>query len=326
VAAWLLREAGHEVLGLSLRLGQGADQAVEAGAKAAAELGLGHQVVEASGPFGARVVAASALAYAHGLTPNPCAMCNALVKLPVLWQAARRAGCGALATGHYARLLTGPEGTLLAEALDQAKSQAYFLARVEPELLGRLIFPLAELTKPRVKELAAQNGLTAAQRPESQDNCFLPPGGWDELVAAHAGIRGGPLEDEAGRLLGRHGGLHRFTIGQRRGLGVALGRPLYVLALDGERAAVTVGSESGLWSRGLKGGEARWRRDPGEQAGLKVRVRYAHGGAACRVETAADEVTVYFHEPQRAVAPGQLAVFFEGDTVVGSAWIREALH
>jgi tRNA-specific 2-thiouridylase len=326
VAAWLLREAGHQVLGLSLRLGQDEDQAALAGARSARELGIGHQVVEASRVFGEKVVAASARAYAQGLTPNPCAICNAAVKLPILWRAAQAAGCAGLATGHYARLRPGQEGPLLAEAADRAKSQAYFLARVEPELLAALVFPLAELTKPRVKELAAAHGLSAAERPESQDNCFLPPGGWDELVAVHAQIRGGPLEDEGGRVLGQHGGLHRFTVGQRRGLGVALGRPMYVLALDEGRAAVKLGPESSLWSRGLRGGEARWRRAPRDCSGLRVRVRYAHGAAPCRVETMGEDVTVYFHEPQRAVAPGQLAVFFDEDAVVGSAWIREALH
>jgi len=197
---------------------------------------------------------------------------------------------------------------------------------VEPELLTRLIFPLAELTKRRVKELAVRLRLSAAECPESQDNCFLSTGSWDELVGAYATVRGGPLEDEGGRLLGWHGGLHRFTVGQRRGLGVSLGRPLYVLALDGRRAAVTLGPESSLWCQGFRGCEARWRCEPAGCAGLMVRVRYAHSGAACRIETAGDDVTVYFHEPQRAVAPGQLAVFFHEDVVVGSAWICGALH
>lgn len=326
VAAWLLREAGHQVLGLSLRLGQGDDQAVAAGARAARELGVGHEVVDASRAFVDQVVAASARAYAQGLTPNPCVVCNASVKLPFLWRAAEAAGCSGLATGHYARLLPGAAGPLLAEAADRGKSQAYFLARVEPGLLARLVFPLAELDKPRVRELAARHGLSAHERPESQDNCFLPPGGWDELVAAHAQIRGGELLDEAGRLLGRHGGLHRFTVGQRRGLGVALGRPMYVLALDAAQAAVTLGPESSLWSRGLRGREALWRPEVRPGPELKVRVRYAQGGAPCRVETGHEDVTVLFHEPQRAVAPGQLAVFFQGDIVAGSAWIREALH
>ncbi len=326
VAALLLKQAGHEVLGFSLRLGQGEDQGWRAGGRAAAQLGLEHQVVEAAEEFARLVVVPSAEAYAAGLTPNPCALCNARVKLPLLWRAAQAAGCEALATGHYARLGPGPLGPCLAEAADRSKSQAYFLARVEPGLLTKLWFPLAELSKAEVRLKAAQEGLEAASRPESQDNCFLPAGGWDELVSRYARIRGGPLLDTEGRELGRHQGLHRFTVGQRRGLGVALGRPIYVLALDPDLAAVTVGPEPLLWAGGLKAGETLWHRRPDPEVPLMARVRYAHQGAACRIEPGEEAVTVYFHEPQRAVAPGQLAVFQQGDTVVGSAWIREALH
>ncbi|MFH1058584.1 MAG: tRNA 2-thiouridine(34) synthase MnmA [Pseudomonadota bacterium] len=337
VAALLLREQGHEVIGLSLRLGQGPDLAWRAGAEAAAQQGIAHQVVEAAGAFAQRVLAPSVAAYAAGRTPNPCAWCNARVKLPLLLAAAAELGCQALATGHYARLVPGPEGgeggeggagvtgLCLAEGADPAKSQAYFLARVRPELLRRLRFPLGGLTKARVRELAAAAELMAAERPESQDGCFLPPGGWGELMTRAGAMRPGVIEDERGRVLARHRGLHGFTIGQRRGLGVALGHPAYVLALDGERAAVRVGPAEGLWASGLIAAAPIWRLPPAARPELRVRIRYAHQGVACRVEPGPEGVRVLFSAVQRAVAPGQLAVFTSRGLVAGSAWISQAI-
>lgn len=325
VAAWLLREQGNEVIGLSLRLGQGPDAAWGAGAAAAAQMDLAHQVVDAGPAFAQQVVDPSVAAYASGRTPNPCAWCNARVKLPLLMAAARDLGCEALATGHYARLVPGPEGPCLAEAADAAKSQAYFLARVRPRPLAGLRFPLGELTKPRVRDLARAAGLLAAERPESQDGCFLPPGGWDELIERHGAARPGVIEDERGRVLARHRGLHGFTIGQRRGLGVALGSPAYVLALDGERAAVRVGPAEGLQARGLVGAAPIWHLPREDRPELKVRIRYAHRGVACRVEEGPDGVRAWFETAQRAVAPGQLAVFTSRGLVAGSAWITKAI-
>ncbi|MBI4798201.1 MAG: tRNA 2-thiouridine(34) synthase MnmA [Desulfarculus sp.] len=326
LAAWLLARQGYEVVGLSLSLGQGRDEAPAAGGAVARQLGLEHQVVPAQREFADQVVRPSLEAYARGTTPNPCARCNARVKFPLLWQAAQDLGCEALATGHYARLVEDAAGRRLAEASHQGKSQAYFLARLAQEMLGRLMFPLGEMSKPQVRDMARQAGLEVAQRPESQDACFLPPGGWDELMAAHGLVRPGTVEDQAGRVLATHGGLHRFTIGQRRGLGVALGQPAYVLALDGPRAAVLVGPAPGLYCQGLWGAAPRWFAPPPTGGGLTVRVRYAHQGVGCRVSEEGERLRVDFLEPQRAVAPGQLAVFFHRGELWGSAWITEAIH
>ncbi len=325
LAALVLKQAGHQVVGLSLRLGAGADQAWRAGAVAAAQLGLEHQVVEAAEPFEEWVLGPVARAYAEGMTPNPCALCNAGVKLPLLWQAAREKGCQALATGHYARLERGEDGWGLAEALDRGKSQAYFLARVEPALLPRLVFPLGEMAKGRVRELAAQAGLAAAQRPESQDCCFLPPGGWDEFMSRRGAVRPGVLEDAQGRELGQHPGLHRFTVGQRRGLGLALGQPVYVTALDGPRAAVRVGPRPELATQGLEASRALWHRPPRPEDELTVRFRYSHPGVVCRVEENGPGLRAIFAREQGAVAPGQLAVFYRAQSILGSAWIDKAI-
>jgi tRNA-specific 2-thiouridylase len=325
LAAWLLLRQGHQVVGLTLSLGRGEEPAPELGAAAARELGIAHQVVEAGREFNRQVVAPAVEAYCRGATPNPCAWCNARVKLPLLLAAARELGCGALATGHYARVAAGPAGPVLAEAADRAKSQAYFLARVRPELLARLVLPLGGLAKGRVRRLAARAGLSAAGRPESQDACFLPAGGWDELVERWGRPRPGPLEDPGGRELGRHQGLHRFTVGQRRGLGLAAGRPLYVLALDGRRAAVTVGPAEMLMARGLEAERPLWLEEPAPGERLAVRLRYAHAGAAARVEPDGRRVRVLFDQPQRAVAPGQLAVFSRDGRLKGSAWIKRSI-
>lgn len=323
VAALMLRRAGHEVIGLTLALGAGPRRALTEAAEAARALGLTHQVIDVAAAFERAVIAPAARAYAAGRTPNPCAVCNAALKIPALWRAAQAFGCQALATGHYARLARLGGRPVLARAADAAKSQAYFLARLRPALLERLIFPLGGLTKDEVRRVARESGLAAAQRAESQDGCFLPPGAWDELIGRRGLTRPGPIEDAAGRVIGQHGGLHRFTVGQRRGLGLALGRPTYVLSLDGARAAVRVGPKEALVTGGFWGGAAMWSATPGADAIYDCRVRYAAQGAACRVERQGDLWRVDFNSPQGAVAPGQLAVFFLGDRVAGSAWIIE---
>lgn len=325
VAALILQQQGHEVVGLTLRLGYGTSDSCEAGAEVARQIGIPHRVVEAQKNFGRQVIGPMVADYAAGRTPNPCARCNAMVKLPLLWRAARDEGCQALATGHYVGIEQLDGRFYFAEATDRKKSQAYFLARVETKYLTRLLFPLGSLTKEKVRQMAAKAGLKSANRKESQDLCFLPTNGLDELMTARKAVRHGPLEDEQGQVLGRHQGLHRFTIGQRRGLGVALGSPRYVLALDGKRAAVRVGSESGLWARGLWGELAHWYEAPRNGQKLLVRCRYNHRGMDCRARLLGDKVRVEFSEPIRAVAPGQLAVFSIGKLVVGSAWITKAV-
>ncbi|MCB2190860.1 MAG: tRNA 2-thiouridine(34) synthase MnmA [Deltaproteobacteria bacterium] len=326
LAALVLKQEGHQVVGLSLRLGAGPDGAWSAGAAAAAQLGLEHQIVEAGGPFEQRVLGPVAQAYAGGFTPNPCAMCNARVKLPLLWEAARGMGCEALATGHYARLVQNAHGWQLAEAEDRSKSQAYFLARVEPALLPRLRFPLGEMEKGQVRRLAAQEGLVAAHRPESQDCCFLPPGGWDEFMKQREAVRPGVLEDAQGNQLGRHQGLHRFTVGQRRGLGLAMGQPVYVTSLDGGRAAVRVGPKPELATSGLEAKQPLWYLPPQGDEEFLVRFRYSHPGVKCRVEPKGQGLRALFAQEQGAVAPGQLAVFYRDRRIAGSAWIDKAIQ
>ncbi|KMY67561.1 hypothetical protein AAU61_12210 [Desulfocarbo indianensis] len=352
LAAWLLKGQGHELVGLSLKLGRGPDLAYRAGAQMARELGIPHLVVDVAAEFQRQVVGPAVAAYAYGLTPNPCARCNARVKFPLLWRAAQEAGCSVLATGHYARLEPQTGGAAIAEGVDRTKSQAYFLARVRVSGLGSLAFPLGGMTKAQVREAAEREGLSAAARPESQDACFLPPGGWDQLMAESGAVRPGRVVDGQGKVLASHGGLHRFTVGQRRGLGVALGTPQYVLALRGPSAEVVVGPQSGLMATGLLARDALWHEEAFQRGGLTVRLRYTHPGVGCRVIPLSRPegglgmdngggglghgprgrpwengfIEVKFAQPQRAVAPGQLAVFYSDRRVVGSAWISQAIQ
>jgi tRNA-specific 2-thiouridylase len=289
-------------------------------------LKIAHQVVQAGESFEREVVSPCVADYLAGFTPNPCARCNAQVKFPLLWQAAAEAGADYLATGHYCDLVQGTSGLLLAEARDRSKSQAYFLARISPALLGKLRFPLSGLSKSQVRRLASEAGLRAAEKAESQDGCFLPDGGWAELIEEFGGGRPGRFEDSNGQVMGNHGGVHLFTVGQRRGLGLALGQPVYVLSLDGKNGSVTVGPEEKLWVRGLRAREAMWYVPGPDDDEYQVRVRYAHRGSRCQVRTEDDGLVVEFAEPQRAVAPGQLAVFSRSGLIMGSAWIHAAIH
>ncbi len=325
LTAALLLEQGNRVKGLTMKMGWGEDAAAQDAGKVARQLGIAHRVIEVKEEFTQKVLKPVVEAYGQGRTPNPCASCNPRVKFPMLWRAAQEDGCDRLATGHYARLLDHDGRRVLAEGLAVGKSQAYFLARLEPRMLDHLVFPLGELDKPQVRKMARERGLAAAKRPDSQEVCFLPAGGWDELARAFGAVRPGLLEDEAGRELARHEGLHRFTIGQRRGLGVALGHKAYVVGLDGERAAVTVGVQESLYSRGLWAVRPFWHLDPDKCPGLMVKIRYAHPGVNCKVERVEERIKVEFAEPQKAVAPGQLAVFYSNTMVVGSAWIAEPL-
>lgn len=323
VAAHLLHQQGHQIIGLTLRIGAGAQAPLHEAPEVARAMGIEHHIIDAAEAFERLVLGPAARVYARGLTPNPCAACNAGVKFPLLWEAARGLGCDKLATGHYARLVNLDDGPALAQGADRKKSQAYFLARLGPEILKHLVLPLGGMQKDQVREMAHSLGLKAAERPESQDGCFLPPGGWDEIISARDLVRPGPIEDRQGNRLGTHQGLHRYTVGQRRGLGLALGYPAYVLALDGRRAAVTVGPKEFLETHGLVGERPVWRVDPRPGETYRCRVRYSARAASCRIKAGA-EIKVDFLQPQGAVAPGQLAVFYKDELVAGSAWISKS--
>jgi len=335
VAAARCVAAGWEVVGISLRLapdGAGSCCSLDDfhDARATADrLGFPHYVFDLRDAFARHVVRPFVAEYLAGRTPNPCARCNEHVKLGLLWERARELGATRLATGHYARVGTDPVTGrhCLRAAADATKDQSYFLFMLDQAALARTLFPVGELAKAEVRAAARALGLPVADKPESMGVCFVPDGdvaGFVERAAPDA-VRPGPIVDEAGRVLGRHAGVHGFTVGQRRGLRIAADAPRYVRALDAARATVTVAPAARLRAGGLVARETRWVAGTPPPAGTRfgARIRHRHPPVPARLLAAAgDEVRVAFAAGAGpAVTPGQAAVFYDGDRVLGGGWI-----
>jgi tRNA-specific 2-thiouridylase len=284
---------------------------------------MSHLTLDLEQGFRDRVVAAFLSGYTAGETPNPCVRCNGELRIDAMIELAGRLGASALVTGHYARLADDGEGPLLAAAADDAKDQTHMLAALRPASLSRLRFPLAELRKPEVREIAAAAGLAVARQPESQDLCFLAGTDKRAFLRRHAGLtdRSGELVDERGEVVGAHAGHHNFTVGQRRGLGVAAGRPLYVLGKDADSNRVVVGGRERLAKRAVRLRGATLHRDARRID--RVRLRHHAPALECTVEPAgaAGELLASLGRPAYAVAPGQAASLLDGDLVIGHATI-----
>jgi tRNA-specific 2-thiouridylase len=338
VAALLEREREAEVLAVTLKLwadpetdGAKACCSPEAvlGARAVAHsLGIPHLTLDLEEEFRRRVVGAFLDGYGAGATPNPCIVCNGEVRIAAMVDLAERLGADYLVTGHYARIVDDGEGPLLASASNRAKDQSYMLAALPPPLLGRLRFPLTELSKPEVREIAARHGLAVAKKPESQDLCFLAGQGKARFLRRHGGLgeREGAVLDRAGRTIGRHRGHHNFTVGQRRGIGVSSPEPLYVVATDAAANTVTVGPRAELATRLVRVRDAVLHRDA-EQVDA-VRLRYhssiVPATIAAKPTGRHSELEVELAESFDAASPGQAAVLLHGETIVGHGTIAAA--
>jgi tRNA-specific 2-thiouridylase len=338
VAALLERERGAEVVGVTVKLWADPDtdgakaccspEAVLGARGLAHSLGIPHFTLDLEEEFRRRVVGRFIDGYAAGSTPNPCVLCNGEVRIAAMVDLAERLGAARLITGHYARIVEDAEGPLLASAADQAKDQSYMLAALPPELLGRLAFPLTELTKPEVREIAARHHLTVAKKPESQDLCFLAGQGKRKFLRRHGGLTDddGAVLDRSGRAVGRHPGHHNFTVGQRRGIGVSAPGPLYVLATDAAANTVTVGTRAELETRRVQVRDATLHRD-GARVDA-VRLRYHSRALPASIGTASrgrhDALEVELGEEFLGASPGQTAVLLEGETIVGHATIAAA--
>lgn len=346
VAAHLLREQGYEVIGLTMDLydiprdrceGEKAKsccgwRAKEDAGRVAAALGISHYVVDLRREFSRTVIDDFCREYALGRTPNPCIRCNESIKFKALAERAGKLGADFIATGHYARVSreakTGRYA--LRKGLDGAKDQSYFLSSLTQAQLAAALFPLGELTKSEVRRIARRLDLEVADRPESQEVCFVPGKDYAGFVARRCpeALVPGPIVDTSGRILGRHAGIIHYTIGQRKGMGIAAAHPFYVLAIDPGRRAIIVGRNEELYKRGLVAERVNFVSVAGlagpTALGVKIRYRSREAGAVISPE-GLDRVRVVFAKPQRAVTPGQSAVFYDGDEVVGGGIIREPL-
>ncbi|MGO9760859.1 MAG: tRNA 2-thiouridine(34) synthase MnmA [Solirubrobacteraceae bacterium] len=332
VAALLVGDAGGEAVGVTLELwsdpqGDGdlsccSAQAVRGARALAHELGMPHLSIDLRAEFRAGVVDGWLSEHAAGLTPNPCVRCNGNVRLDAMLELARRLGSETLATGHYARVIDASPTPLLRIATDVSKDQSYVLSALAPDSLARMRFPLGNMEKTQVRALAERAGLAVARKRDSQDLCFLAGTHHGEFLERHAGLgpRPGPIVDRHGAVLGEHAGAHRYTVGQRHGLGVSAPEPLYVLATDARANTVTVGPRQALLARGVSVREATLHRDGGCVDGVRVR---AHGRRfACRLAGEAPAgrhqlLALELHEPAERTAPGQIACLYAGDLVVG---------
>lgn len=339
VAALLLHRAGVEVVGMSMHLYnldlpdthkfdtccslEDLDQA----RRVADDLGFPHFTVDYTVSFEEQVVRPFVEAYAAGETPNPCVWCNDRVKFRPLWEHARRLGCTHLATGHYARIEQTDRGPRLRRAADRQKDQTYFLFSLDAEQMTRTLFPLGDLTKTEVRDLAEAAGIRVARKPESQDICFIPDGDLRGFLDGEiAGTRPGAVVDAGGRELGRHEGFHAYTVGQRRGLGVAAGEPLYVTEIRPDVAEVVVGPREQLMRSGARLRDVRWLHGrPEAPFEASVQLRYRARPIPARIEPTAAGADVRFSAGRDVVSPGQAAVFYADDEVLGGGWIDAPL-
>jgi len=349
--AAMLRAEGHDVIGLTMQLWnqrrlaghEGMPEAVQGrccslddvydARRVAETLGIPYYVVNHEDRFERDVVQPFVEEYLSGRTPIPCSLCNNHLKFDQLLIVAQQIGADALATGHYARVeFDDQRGRwLLKRSADSSKDQTYFLFGLTQDQLSRTLFPLGEMTKPQVRDLARHHGLALAAKPDSQEICFVPGGDYKKFLDAYLAEQGESLPDTAGELvttdgqvIGAHDGIHNFTVGQRKGLGVATGSPLYVIQIKGDQRQVVVGNQEDLYSRTLRVRRVNLiavevLREPMR---VRVKIRHRHEGAPAILEASGqDEVLVTFDEPQRAITPGQAAVFYDGDVVVGGGWI-----
>jgi len=339
VAAALLAEAGHDVIGLSMQLydqregesGYGSccslDDLHDAG-RVARRLGIPHYIVNFEREFQQTVVSNFVSEYIAGRTPIPCSHCNSDLKFATLLDRSLAYGAEAVATGHYARIGIDPETGrhMLRRGLDAAKDQSYFLFSLTQEQLSRASFPVGDLSKDTVRDHARRLGLSVADKPDSQEICFVPDGDYAAFVERKAGNldTGGAIVSQSGEVLGQHGGVHRFTVGQRKGLGIAAPEPLYVLQLRPADKTIVVGPRPELERTSLTASHVNWiaGAPPAGPLRAAAQIRHRNQPAAGTVTPLDDDrASMEFDAPVMAITPGQAVVFYDGDAVVGGGWI-----
>ena len=349
VAGFLLREQGYDVVGVTMKvwpqdcISRAEDkccgpQAVADARSVAHSLGIPHYVVDEADQFERLVIDYFSSEYQAGRTPNPCVMCNEKLKFGNLWQKAQALDCDYIATGHYAIIEHQPDRAVLRKGADARKDQSYFLFSLRQPQLQRALTPLGAMAKPQIREIARSLGLKVADKIDSQEICFVPGNDYKAFLRSHLGeaaFHPGGIYDLSGNFLGDHGGLELFTIGQRKGLPGGSARPRYVVDLDPENNRVIVGEAEDLVSDEFEIDRVNWHpvaavadrgtgvSDPAyNQIEVTVKIRYSHPGTrATLTPLDGDRAQIQLHEPQKAVTPGQAAVFYDGDVVLGGGWI-----
>ena len=339
VTAYLMKELGFDCVGATMKLFPNGDPSGDARC-VADRLAIPHHILDFTNEFDTAVIQKFVEAYEAGDTPNPCAECNRHIKFGKLFSKAVSLGCDVMATGHYARIEWDGERACfsLKKALDNTKDQSYFLYSITQEQLAQVMFPLGGMKKKDVRDMAAEQGFLNAQKRESQDICFIPDGNYADFIERYIkNVRDaknakntkmtqthGDFIDLEGKPLGKHKGLIRYTIGQRKGLGVAHSHPLYVCAKNLRNNTVTLGGEEALYSTTVEAGSFNWIRfKPAGQIRVMAKTRYRQAEQWATVVSAEDDsVRVEFDEPQRAVATGQALVLYDGDSVVGGGTIK----
>jgi tRNA-uridine 2-sulfurtransferase len=358
VAGYLLREQGYDVVGVTMKvwpqdcISRAEDkccgpQAVADARGVAHSLGFPHYVVDEADQFERLVIDYFSSEYQAGRTPNPCVMCNEKLKFGNLWNKAEALGCDYIATGHYAIIEHHPDRAVLRKGIDPRKDQSYFMFSLRQSQLRRALTPLGGMSKPAIREIARSLGLKIADKADSQEICFVPGNDYKAFLRSHLGqeeFHAGGIYDLEGNFLGEHGGIEMFTIGQRKGLPGGSTQPRYVVDLDPETNRVLVGSADDLVSDDFEIDRVNWIAvagigdpgrdyasssagitDPGHTFEATVKIRYSHPGTRASVSVLDNgRARVQLHEPQKAVTPGQAAVIYDGDLVVGGGWICRA--
>ncbi len=333
VAAALLKEEGYDVIGLTMLFWGPTNRCCSSedlrdARHVAYQLEIPHYTLSVHESFRKNVVDYFVSEYVKGRTPNPCAVCNPMIKFGDLLARADALSADYLATGHYAVVTerTAESRFILQRGKEPNKDQSYFLARLSQDSLSRTLFPVGKLGKEKIRELAERYDLPVAGKSESQEVCFIPDGDVAAFVERQSGttMKSGSIIDKQGHELGKHHGIAGYTVGQRKGLGIAVGRPIYVTAIEFETNTVIVGEEQDLYRSRFIASDPHWISipPPPDPVRASTRIRYKHEGAQSKIVPHEDgTLEVHFDTPQKAVTPGQLAVFYDGDIVMGSAWI-----
>ena len=344
-AAWLLKEQGYDVIGVTMQIWQEEDSrtqeenggccglsAVEDARQVAWKLGIPHYVMNFRKEFEDHVIRYFTDAYMVGKTPNPCIACNRFVKWEALLKRSLELGADYIATGHYARVEQLPGGRFaLRRSVTEAKDQTYALYSLTQRQLAHTLMPVGAYSKDQIRQLAEEIGIPVANKPDSQEICFIPDHDYARFIESYTGRRmpEGNFVDEKGQVLGRHRGISHYTVGQRKGLNLSMGRPVFVTEIRPETNEVVIGGGDQVFSSELTCSQVSWMAaeglsywPPGQPARAKAKIRYSHKGAACTLEDAGEgRLRVVFDEPQRAITPGQAVVFYDGEYVLGGGVI-----